>query len=52
MLSEAECYVVYVYFVEVTTRLKLLERTEKKKIYGQKKNKKSLEKKSNRSWLK
>ena len=37
MLTEAECYVVYVYFVEVTTRLKLLERTEKKKIYGQKK---------------
>lgn len=31
MLSEAECYVVYVYFVEVTTRLKLIDRTEKKK---------------------
>lgn len=31
MLSEAECYVVYEYFVEVTTRLKLIDRTEKKK---------------------
>ena len=49
MLSEAECYVAYVYFVEVTTRLKLLERSEKKRSTDKKKNKKSLEKKSNRS---
>lgn len=31
MLSEAECYVVYVYFVGVATRSKLIDRTEKKK---------------------
>ena len=37
MLSEAECYVVYVYFVEVTTRLKLLERSEKKRSTDKKK---------------
>lgn len=52
MLSEAECYVVYVYFVEVTTRLKLIDRTEKKKDLRTKKNKKSLDKKSTWSWLK
>ena len=46
MLSEAECYVVYVYFVEVTTRLKLIDRTEKKKDLRTKKNKKTLDKKS------
>ena len=45
MLSEAECYVVYVYFVGVATLSKLIDRTEKKKIYGQK-NKKSLDKKN------
>ena len=52
MLSEAECYVVYVYFVEVTTRLKLIDRTEKKKDLRTQKNKKSLDKKSTWSWLK
>ena len=52
MLSEAERYVVYVYFVEVTTRLKLIDRTEKKKDLRTKKNKKSLDKKSTWSWLK
>ena len=34
MLSEGECYVVYVYFVEVAARLKLTDKTEKR-IYGQ-----------------
>ena len=29
MLSEAECYVVYVYLVGAATRLKLIDRTEK-----------------------
>ena len=52
MLSEAECYVVYVYFVEVTTRLKLIDSTEKKKDLRTKKNKKSLDKKNTWSWLK
>ena len=52
MLSEAKCYEVYVYFVEVTTRLKLIDRTEKKKDLRTKKNKKSLDKKSTWSWLK
>ena len=52
MLSEAECYVVYVYFVEVTTRLKLIDRTEKKEDLRTKKNKKKLDKKSTWSWLK
>ena len=37
MLSEAECYVVYVYFVEVTTRLKLIDRTKKKRSTDKKK---------------
>lgn len=31
MLSEAECYIVYVYSVGVAARLKLLDRTEKKR---------------------
>ena len=31
MLSQAECYVVYVYFVGVATRLKLIGRTGKEK---------------------
>ena len=47
MLSEAECYIVYVYSVGVAARLKLLDRTEKKRSTDKKKNKKSLEKKSN-----
>ena len=32
MLSEAECYVVSVYFAGVATRLKLIDRTEKKDL--------------------